>query len=76
MHVDTSTRLTSDLFSIPALEKISGVKFYKITKFNDFSIFGKFINDGQITTDKWSVTRCAYNPTYEDMKAGRYKPAE
>lgn len=76
IHVNASKRLTSNLFSIPALEKLSGVKFRKNTKFDDFSVFGKFIDNGQITADNWSVTGCGYNPTYEDMKAGRYKPVE
>lgn len=74
LYVYNSSRLTE--IELPVLEKLSEVKFVNDNKFADFSVFSKFINDGQITKEKWSVTDCAYNPSYEDMKAGRYKPAE
>lgn len=72
----SSTKLTSNLLSLPLLESLSGLNFYKATKFDNFSAFAKFINDGQISEDYWSVKKCAYNPTWQDMKEGRYKPAE
>lgn len=60
---------------LSVLKQLKGV-YFKNTKISDFSVFAPMIADGQITKEKWSVTDCAYNPTYEDMKAGRYKPAE
>ena len=71
-----SRNLTSEKLELPKLSKLSGLCFYNIRKFDNFSMFGKFIDDGQITEDNWSVTGCKYNPTYQDMKEGRYKPAE
>lgn len=71
---NNSTSLST--LKLSALEKLSGLKFMRVSKFSDYSVFSKFITDGQITKEHWSVTDCAYNPTYEDMKAGRYKPAE
>lgn len=69
-----SPMLTSGKLTLPKLKNLSGVYFNLVKKFNDFTIFAPFINDGQITSENWQVTGCAYNPTYEDMKAGRYKP--
>ena len=71
-----SRNLTSEKLELPKLSKLSGLCFSNIRKFDDFSIFGQFIQDGQITEDNWSVTGCKYNPTWQDMKEGRYKPAE
>lgn len=59
-------------FDFPALTRLSGVRFLKLTKIVDFSLFGKFIEEGQIVAENWSVTGCGYNPTFEDMQAGRY----
>ena len=72
----SSRNLTSEKLELPKLSKLSGLCFYNIRKFDNFSMFGKFIDDGQITEDNWSVTGCKYNPTWQDMKEGRYKPAE
>ena len=44
--------------------------------FSDFSMFEAFIRDNQITEPNWIVSGCKYNPTYQDMKDGKYKPAE
>lgn len=58
------------------LEKLGGCYFYKSTSLSDFTFFGKFITNGNITEKNWTVTGCAYNPTYQDMKDGKYKPAK
>lgn len=44
---------------------------------NDFSSF-KYLFENNIlrAESQWSVVECGYNPTYQDMKEGRYKPAE
>lgn len=71
-----SRRLTSEKLELPKLSKLSGLYFYNVRKFDDFTFFSKFIDDGQITENSWKVESCSYNPTYQDMKEGRYKPAE
>lgn len=55
-----------------ALEKLGGLYFVNNTKMTDFSFYAKFITNGQINSENWEVIDCGYNPTYEDMKAGRY----
>ena len=44
---------------------------------NDFSSF-KYLFENNVFTkeSQWTVGECGYNPTYQDMKEGRYKPAE
>lgn len=74
LSADAASRLNS--FDLPKLQKLSGVNFVRLTSFSDFSMFGTFINNSQISEENWTVSECAYNPTYQDMKEGRYKPAE
>ena len=40
----------------------------------DFSSF-KYLFENNVLTgeSQWSVRECAYNPTYQDMKNGKYK---
>lgn len=64
--------LSSAALSMPKLTKLSGVHFHTVSKFEDFSFFKKFIDEGQITEDNWLIENCKYNPTYQDMKEGRY----
>lgn len=73
---ETTQLISANNLTLPKLKKLSGLHFYRVEKFDDFTFFSKFIDDGQITENNWKVERCTYNPTYEDMKAGRYKPAE
>lgn len=65
-----------DNVEMPKLAKLGGCYFYNSSSLSDFTFFGKFIKNGNITEKNWTVTGCGYNPTYEDMKAGRYKPTE
>lgn len=58
------------------LEKLGGLLFIKNTQISDFSSFAKFITSGQISSENWKVIDCGYNPTFQDMKEGRYTPAE
>lgn len=57
---------------LQVLKHLSGLYCKNAKKMFDFSMFGPFISDGQITEENWSVTGCGYNPTYQDMKEGRY----
>lgn len=62
------------------LDNIKSVKNIVISKqerVTDFSTF-KYLFEHNILTEasQWTITDCAYNPTYQDMKEGRYKPAE
>ena len=74
LSADAASKLTS--FDMPKLKSLSGVNFVKLTSFSDFSIFETFIRDNQITEPNWVVSGCKYNPTYQDMIDGKYKPAE
>lgn len=73
-------KLTADKLEMPKLQRLSRLIFTDVHEFTDFSMFAKFIDDGQITKDNWSVSgrtpypeNKEYNaPTYDDMKAGRY----
>lgn len=41
--------------------------------FNDFEKLSKFIKSGQIESkEKWSISGCGYNPTFDNMKKGLY----
>lgn len=55
------------------LESVKSVMISNLANYSDFSDFSTPIVNGSITKDNWSVTGCGYNPTYEDMKEGRYK---
>ncbi len=69
----SSTTLSDIAFSnLTSCPKITISTFKNLT---DFSTFGTLFTNGQISnTSDWSVSGCAYNPTYEDMKAGKYTP--
>lgn len=53
-------------------ESWSSITIQKNKKLTDFSTFSKLFENTTITESQWIVTDNAYNPTYEDMKAGRY----
>lgn len=72
----TTDFISSDHLKLPKLLKLSGVHFDTVRKFSDYTFFKKFIDDGQITESNWKIENCTYNPTYQDMKEGRCKPAE
>lgn len=58
--------------SLMSLPKVTINDFMLLT---DFSTFGTLFTNGQISSaSDWSVTGCGYNPTYEDMKEGKYTP--
>lgn len=74
LSADAASKLTS--FDMPKLKSLSGVNLVRLTAFSDFSMFEAFIKDNQITEPNWIVSDCKYNPTYQDMIDGKYKPAE
>ena len=59
-------------FNNATLTKLSGVRFIRLTRFVDYTFFKSFVEEEQIKKEDWLVTNCGYNPTYEDMQAGRY----
>lgn len=64
--------MTGSIIILTSLKEIEGAKIQRCRQLSDFSVFGPFIQDGQITKDNWSVTGCKYNPTYQDMLDGKY----
>lgn len=62
--------------SFPALNSVPNIKIENNGKLSDFSTFATVIENSSVTDGNWEVTGCAYNPTWQDMKEGRYKPAE
>lgn len=64
----------SDLYSLVMneLETVKSVKISNLSNCYNFSSFATPITNGSITKDNWSISGCGYNPTYEDMKAGKY----
>lgn len=53
-------------------ESWSSITIQSNKKLTDFSTFSKLFENTTITESQWNVTGNAYNPTYEDMKDGRY----
>lgn len=74
LSVDNSKTFKS--LDFPLLNKLSGIFFYRLSSFSDYSKLAEFIKNGQITENNWDVFDCGYNPTFQDMKEGRYTPAE
>lgn len=68
--VSAATQLTT--LDMPLLEQLSGVLLSGLTKFTDFTMFGKFIKNGNITENNWTITKCGYEPSYQDMIDGKY----
>lgn len=62
--------------SFQELNAVPNIKIENMRNLSDFSTFGPLFENGSITNGNWEVTGCAYNPTWQDMKEGRYKPAE
>ena len=64
--------LSQETFSMEKLKTLHGVVFDGLTKFTDYTFFGKFIENGMITEESWSVTKCGYNPTFQKMRDKQY----
>lgn len=56
----------------PFLKKAENIVIEKFTILTDFSSFETLFNNNGISEDKWSIVNCEYNPTYQDMKDGKY----
>lgn len=68
-----SGKITPSLLNIPKLEVLRGFYASSLRDFNDFEKLSKFIKSGQIESkEKWSISECGYNPTFDNMKKGLY----
>lgn len=66
-------KITPSQLNIPKLEVLRGFNASYLRDFNDFEKLSKFITSGQIESkEKWSVSDCGYNPTFDNMKKGLY----
>ena len=72
LQIKSATSLSQETFSMKKLETLHGVVFDGLTKFTDYTFFGKFIENGMITEESWSVTKCGYNPTFQKMRDKQY----
>ena len=72
LQIKRATSLSQETLSMEKLETLHGVVFDGLTKFTDYTFFGKFIENGMITGESWSVTKCGYNPTFQNMKDKQY----
>lgn len=68
--VSLAAQLTT--LDMPLLEQLNGVLLSGLTKFTDFTMFGKFIKNGNITENNWTITKCGYEPSYQDMIDEKY----
>ena len=68
--ISMAAQLTT--LDMPLLDQLNGVLFSGLTKFTDFTIFGKFIKNGNITENNWTITKCGYEPSYQDMIDEKY----
>lgn len=72
LQIKSATSLSQETFSMKKLETLHGVVFDGLTNFTDYTFFGKFIENGMITEESWSVTKCGYSPTFQNMKDKQY----
>lgn len=57
----------------PSLESVESIKIVNQNALKNFSTFAPLFTKNILTeTSQWSVSTCGYNPTYADMKAGKY----
>ena len=72
LQIKQAKSLSQETFSMEKLKTLHGVVFDGLTKFTDYTFFGKFIENGMITEESWSVTKCGYSPTFQNMKDKQY----
>jgi len=72
LQIKQAKSLSQETFSMEKLKTLHGVVFDGLTKFTDYTFFGKFIENGMITEESWSVTKCGYNPTFQKMRDKQY----
>ena len=62
---------------LPILKNVDSIEISNLQALYNFDTFGQLFVDGVINkSDQWSVQGCGYNPSFEDMKSGKYKPSE
>ena len=72
LQIKYATSLSQETLSMETLETLHGVFFNGLTKFTDYTFFGKFIENGMITEENWSVAKCGYNPDFQNMIDKKY----
>lgn len=60
----------TDLSGLSALEKLEKLSVNNLHAFRDYSFARKAVESGSLTS--FSASGCAYNPSLEDLKEGRY----
>ncbi|WP_321332233.1 hypothetical protein [uncultured Bacteroides sp.] len=58
--------------SFPLLVKAASVTIENLNILNNFTDFAPLFTNNIMEDGKWIVTKCAYNPTYQNMKNGQY----
>jgi len=69
-RIVTNKSLTD--INFPALKTTGSIKVENFYNLKDFTTFGTLFTNNEIEDGKWSVSGCAYNPTYQNMKDGGY----
>ncbi|MBP1612595.1 MAG: cell wall biosis protein [Bacteroidetes bacterium] len=59
---------TLTTLSLPALKKAGSVTIQYFSLLSNFSDFGTLFTNNSLEEGKWTVTKCKYNPTYQNMK--------
>lgn len=66
-----------NMLSFPNLNSVDKISISSLSALSDFTTFGHLFTDGKISSESdWNVTGCLYNPSFNDMKAGKCKPSE
>lgn len=74
LEIQGSSSTALSVLDFDKLTTCPKVKLSTLKNLIDFTPFATLFINGQISKQSdWSVTDCAYNPTYQDMKEGRYK---
>jgi hypothetical protein len=68
----TNNAAFKDLSKFCALKSAAGVTIAGFIELNDFEPLKNVIPS--LTSKTWAVGNCAYNPTYQNMADGKYKP--
>ena len=66
----------TNLNFLSSLQKVESFKITYCTKLRDYTGLKQLVENGQINESNWTsnkVNNNLYNPTYQDLKAGRYK---
>lgn len=72
---NANTQLTNINF-LSSLQKIQSIKITYCRSLLDYTGIKQLVENGQINESNWTsskVNNNLYNPTYQDLKAGRYK---